>query len=392
MTQCASHTAAVSLVRECDVLHGVRANVGSDVSLEDVCLVSGNLQVNADAVLCETDRLHAMSESGGAGASADVSRHLHGASAGANSWLVRSGAGSSWVRPAVAAGFSRHLHGASSGAPANVDDFSGAGSAGVASCGVRGLRLRKEAHSRSGSGSFVENSSLSSHHVDHLHTRGVCCAHGEHDLHDARTNSCLGSHAARVNSPGLHSACDNSGGHVNSDGCTYNSCGGVRGGTKPKSTSTREQVGCPAVEKLASLQQAPGRLHVETWAGTRCEPQPADFPGGGGNPAGVCGYGDLPSPLLSSLPCHLGRVQRLGMGWVGHFWRKQPGLGYGCSGVPCRVISAFFCFFCICWLGKERIVPHGVGAPPSFLVFLFILVWMRHGYRATNWKAVLATA
>ena len=74
---------------------------------------------------------------------------------------------------------------------------------------VRGLRLRREAHSRSGS--FVENSSSLSHHVDHVHTRSVGCAHGEHDLRDARTNSCLGTHAARVNSFGLHSACDNSG-------------------------------------------------------------------------------------------------------------------------------------------------------------------------------------
>ena len=32
--------------------------------------------------------------------------------------------------------------------------------------------------------------------------------------------------------------------------------------------STRGQVGFPAVEKLASLQQAPGSLHVETWAGS----------------------------------------------------------------------------------------------------------------------------
>ena len=39
-------------------------------------------------------------------------------------------------------------------------------------------------------------------------------------------------------------------------------------------------------------------------------------------------------PLLSSLPCHLGRAEKFGMGWVGHFWRKQPGLGCGCSGVP----------------------------------------------------------
>ena len=87
VTQCASHTAAVSLVRECDVLHGVRANVGSDVCLGAVSLVPGNLQVNADAVLRETDRLPVMSENGGAGASANVSRRLDGASAGANSWL-----------------------------------------------------------------------------------------------------------------------------------------------------------------------------------------------------------------------------------------------------------------------------------------------------------------
>ena len=60
------------------------------------------------------------------------------------------------------------------------------------------------------------------------------------------------------------------------------------------SMSTRCQVGCPAVEKLASLQQAPGRLHVETRAGRD------------GNPSlpisqvveimpGCAGYGDSPS-------------------------------------------------------------------------------------------------
>ena len=48
--QCALHTAAASLVRESGVLHGVRANAGFDVPLEDtVCLdgVSGHLQVDA---------------------------------------------------------------------------------------------------------------------------------------------------------------------------------------------------------------------------------------------------------------------------------------------------------------------------------------------------------
>ena len=66
---------------------------------------------------------------------------------------------------------------------------------------VRGLRLRREAHSRSGS--FVENSLSSSCHVDHVHTRSVGRAHGEHVLQGARTNSCLVTHAARVNSFGL---------------------------------------------------------------------------------------------------------------------------------------------------------------------------------------------
>ena len=54
--------------------------------------------------------------------------------------------------------------------------------------------------------------SLSSfHHVDHVHTRSVGRAHDEHDLHDARMNSCLGTNAARVNSLGLHSARGTSG-------------------------------------------------------------------------------------------------------------------------------------------------------------------------------------
>ena len=59
----------------------------------------------------------------------------------------------------------------------------------------------RQAHSRLGN--FVVVSLSSSHHVDHVHTRSDGCEHGEHDLHDARTNSCLGTHAARVNSLGF---------------------------------------------------------------------------------------------------------------------------------------------------------------------------------------------
>ena len=174
--------AAVSLERGCDELHGDRAHVCSDVSV-----VPGNLQVDADAARFMSDRMPSVLESG-AGASANISRHHHDASAGCETVeqyeLLEIGHAGSCAR------VSRHL----------PDAFSGV---------AGGSRLIVAARSRSGLGSFVRNSSLSSHHVDHLHTHGVCCAHGEHDLHDARTNSCLGSHAARNNSLGLHSACDN---------------------------------------------------------------------------------------------------------------------------------------------------------------------------------------
>ena len=61
--------------------------------------------------------------------------------------------------------------------------------------------------------------------------------------------------------------------HVNSCGALEhrNSCNlhaaGVRGRTKAPSKSARIGVRCPAVEKLASPQQAPGSLHGEMWAG-----------------------------------------------------------------------------------------------------------------------------
>ena len=35
---------------------------------------------------------------------------------------------------------------------------------------------------------------------------------------------------------------------------------------------------------------------------------------------------------------------------------------------------------------------HTAWSVLAFLVFLLIFVWARHSYRATNWRAVLATA
>ena len=106
--------------------------------------------------------------------------------------------------------------------------------------------------------------------------------------------------------------------------------------------STRDHVGCPAVEKLASLQQAPGRLHVETWAGRN------------GNPSlpisrvveilpGVCGYGDLlPSPFFSSVSPGPGREVRNGMGWS--LMEKTARSGVWLFRGALRGSSAFFAF------------------------------------------------
>ena len=378
------YIAAVSLERGCDELHGDRAHVCSDVSV-----VPGNLQVDADAARFVSDRMPSVSESGGAVASANVSWHHHDASAGCENVeqykLLEIGhagacARGSWhlygaprrARPHVtvqsgdagtSADVARHHHDASAGCE-TVEQYemSEIGFAGAAarvarhlpdaSSGVPGgSRLIVAARSRSGLGSFVRNSSLSSHHVDHLHTHGVCCAHGEHDLHDARTNSCLGSHAARNNSLGLHSACDNSGGHVNSVGCTYNSCGGVRGGTKPWSTSTRCQVGCPAVEKLASLQQAPGRMHVETWAGCNRNPsllisQEVEILSGCADMV-AC----LPPPFFSSVSPGPGREVRNGIGWSQ--LEKTARSGVWLFRGALRGTSAFFAFLALAgWVRK----------------------------------------
>ena len=188
------HTAAASLVRESGVLHCVRANAGFDVPLEDsVCLdgVSGNLQVDAgvapsrcvpqcgqrDSALCETDRLHEVLDSFIASASVAETERLHMVSEN----LVASASvaetdrlltmSENLVATAVELESDRLFEVTESlAAPGVSGDHSAWRSR------VGGLRLRRQAHSRSGS--FVENSSLSSHHVDHLHTRGVCCAHG----------------------------------------------------------------------------------------------------------------------------------------------------------------------------------------------------------------------
>ena len=121
-------------------------------------------------------------------------------------------------------------------------DRGGCSGAGVAACSSGVERLRRQACSsfRDFIGVF---DSLSSHHVDRVRSRSVCG--------DGDTNSCFVTHDARANSWGtLHAARINSGVMLIRSGVRKNSCGGVWGGTKPMSMSTRCQDRCPAAEKL----------------------------------------------------------------------------------------------------------------------------------------------
>ena len=90
-----------------------------------------------------------------------------------------------------------------------------------------------------------------------LVSNNSCGAHGVGGM-----NSCGSMHGAVMH--------DNSSVHVHvvhwGTGIHVVHAAGVRGGTKASSMSTRIGVWCPAVEKLASPQQAPGSLHGEVWA------------------------------------------------------------------------------------------------------------------------------
>ena len=159
MKQCALHAVAASLVRESGELHGARANAGFDVPLEDACLdgVSGNLQVDAGALpsrcvgqrdsdqaadvegeFHETERLHMVSENLVASASVAETDRLHTVS-------------ENLIASAVVAESDLLL--------AVTESLAVPGASGHSAwrSRVRGLRLRREAHRRSGS--FVEAAS-----------------------------------------------------------------------------------------------------------------------------------------------------------------------------------------------------------------------------------------
>ena len=62
------------------------------------------------------------------------------------------------------------------------------------------------------------------------------------------------------------------------------------------------------------------------------------------------------------------------------------------SGVPCRRRGVFSSLSAAGDGVKQGLVPHTVGGTSTFIVFLFIFILAGHSCRATNWRAVLATA
>ena len=146
------------------------------------------------------------------------------------------------------------------------------------------------------------------------------------------------------------------------------------GGTKPMSMSTRCQVGCPAVEKLASLQQAPGRLHDETWAGrvgnlslpisqvVEIVPRCADMV--------TC----LLPPFFSSVSPGPGREVRIGVGWTSLEKTARSGVWvFRCT------LAGISVFFALAAAGDWVKKGSFLAAWAVHLHFLRVLVHMRMG-------------
>ena len=98
---------------------------------------------------------------------------------------------------------------------------------------------------------------------------------------------------------------------------------------------------------------------------TSWEPQPANFLGGG-NQAGVCGYGGSPSP--SSLRFRATWAWQISSEWDGLVTDGESSQVWGMVVPGCLVgEQCSFCICCICKLGKERIVSYSVVGLSHFL-------------------------
>ena len=151
--------------------------------------------------------------------------------------------------------------------------------------------------------SFVPHARLFSLHPS-LVAENSCGSHGVGAM-----NSCGSMHGVVMNdnSSGMHVNSWDALGHKNS--CNLHAAG-MQGRTTALSTSTRLGFGRPAVEMLASQQQASPKLHVEAWAGL-LRNQDLHFPRKRNSCRGVL----LQWPVLHvliTLLSHLGQAELFG--------------------------------------------------------------------------------
>ena len=159
----------------------------------------------------------------------------------------------------------------------------------------------------------------------------------------------------------------------------------VQGRTKSLSTSTRTGVRRCAVYESAHTQQAPLKLHEETWEGLLCNQ--GIFKEVEIVPGCVVKVACPSCPDYSPESPGPDRVIRNIIGWSLQEQTGRSGvwLFLGCP--PRR--ESFFLSLTQQETGKRRVVPHSVGAPLRFLMHLFICLWTWSRCRATHWKAVL---
>ena len=139
----------------------------------------------------------------------------------------------------------------------------------------------------------------------------------------------------------------------------------------------------------AHTQQAPLKLHVETWEGLLCNQE--NFKEVEIVPGCVVKVACPSCPDLSSEPPGPDRVIRNMIGWSLQEQTDRSGVWLFRGALQGENLFSLL-DAAGDWVGQEGVVPHSVGGPLRFLVHLFICVWARPRYRATHWKAVLATA
>ena len=182
---------------------------------------------------------------------------------------------------------------------------------------------------------------------------------GTHNMH-GDVNSCGSVHGGGVhdNSSGMHGNSCGALGHKNS--CHVHAAQ-VRGGTKASSMSTRIGVRCPAVEKLASPQQAPGRLHDEVWASILQNQGPKIFREVEIAPGCAVTVACPSCPDHSPEPPGPGRIIRNMLGWS-----LEEKNGVGCGVWLFRGAlkgKNLFSSFDVSGDWVRKVVPHSVGAP-----------------------------